>query len=96
MLALLLGLEMGGVKTARFQGGDVFGGSQGSKKVTEGRSSERRWKDIVGMLFTEEEFRRQKESVRSWRALRVQSHVEFKAPGKRGFLVDLNFKQRLQ
>ena len=96
MLALLLGLEIGGVKTTRLQGGDVFGGSQGSMKVTEGRSSERRWKDIVGMLFTEEEFRRQKESVRRWRALRVQSCVEFKAPGKRGFLVDLNFKQRLQ
>lgn len=51
--------------------GHVLGGNQVSMKVTEGQSSERRWKAIAGMLFIEEEFKRQEEWMGSWWGLGV-------------------------
>jgi hypothetical protein len=38
-------------------------------RVTEGSSSERRWKDIGGILLTEEKFKRQEESAKNWQGL---------------------------
>lgn len=70
MLAFLPGLEIGRVRATTCRAGDVFGGSQVAMRVTEGSSSERRWKDIGGILLTEEKFKRQEESAKNWQGLR--------------------------
>lgn len=69
MLAFLPGLEIGKVRTTTCRVWDVFAGSQIAMRVTEGSSSERRWKDIGGILLTEEKFKRQEESAKNWQSL---------------------------
>lgn len=69
-LAFLPGLEISRVRTTTCRAGDVFVGSQvASKEGHRGLSSERRWKDIGGILLTEEKFKRQEESAKSWQGL---------------------------
>lgn len=66
-LAFLPGLEIGRVRTTTCRAGDVSGGDPGcqQRRPQEGLSSERRWKDIGGILRTEEKFKRQEESAKS-------------------------------